>query len=67
MDKLIAAMLKSDLIKNKKIFWKKYKFTRAIFYLNALDWAASSNRPKKNISELITLWNKKSGVERLRV
>lgn len=66
MDRLIAAILKSDLIKNKKIFWKKYEFARAIFYLNALDWAASSDDPEKNIKELIMQWNKKSGVKRLR-
>lgn len=60
MDKLIAAILKSDLIKNRKIFLKKYQFTRAFFYLNALDWATSSNSPRKNINELITLWNKKT-------
>ena len=66
MDKLITAILKSDLIKNKKIFWKKYKLTRAVFYLNALDWAASSDDPEKNINELIMQWNKKSGVKHLR-
>lgn len=67
MDKLIGAILKSELIKNKRIFWKKYKFTRAIFYLNALDWAASSDDPEKNINELIVQWNKKSGVKHLRI
>jgi thiamine kinase-like enzyme len=66
MDKLIGAILKSEFIKNKKMFWKKYKFTRAIFYLNALDWAVSSNDPEKNINELIMQWNKKSGVKHLR-
>lgn len=63
MDKLIGAILKSELIKNKRTFWKKYKFTSAIFYLNALDWAASSDDPEKNINELIIQWNKKSGVK----
>lgn len=64
-DKLIAAVLKSNLIKNKKIFWKKYKFARAIFYLNALDWATNSNSPEKNTNELIAQWNKKSGAKYL--
>jgi len=66
MDKLITAILKSELIKNKRIFWRKYKFTRGIFYLNALDWAASSDDPEKNINELIMQWDKKSGVKHLR-
>ena len=60
MNKLIAMILKSDLIKNKQIFQKKYQFVRAIFYLNALYWAANSDSPKKNINELIEQWNKKS-------
>lgn len=66
MDKLIGAILKSKLIKNKKIFWKKYKFARAIFYLNALNWAASSDDPEKNINELIAQRGKKSGAKHLR-
>lgn len=49
MDKLVVAIIKSDLIENKKMFWKKYKFTRAVFHLNALDWAVSSDDPEKNI------------------
>lgn len=63
MDKLVVAIIKSDLIKNKRKFWEKYKFTRGIFYLNALDWAASSDDQEKNINELIMQWNKKSGVK----
>lgn len=65
MDKLITAILKSNLIKNKKIFRRKYQFARAVFFLNALYWAANSNSPKKNINELIAQWNKKSGVKHL--
>ena len=53
MDRLIALILKSDLIKNEKIFQRKYQIVRAIFYLNALYWAASSDSPKKNINEII--------------
>ncbi|MFH0973124.1 MAG: aminoglycoside phosphotransferase family protein, partial [Patescibacteria group bacterium] len=41
MDRLIATILKSGLIKNKKIFQRKYQLVRAIFYLNALHWATS--------------------------
>jgi len=59
MNKLISAIQKSSLIKNKKLFQKKYRFTRAIFYLNALDWATKSDNPQKNIDELVGLWNKK--------
>ncbi len=66
MDKLITAILKSNLIKNKKLFQKKYQFVRAIFYLNALYWATSSDNPKKNINELVIQWDKKSGVRYLR-
>lgn len=62
MDKLITAILKSNLIKNKKIFRRKYQFARAVFFLNALYWAANSDNPKKNINELIAQWNKKSGL-----
>jgi aminoglycoside phosphotransferase (APT) family kinase protein len=66
MDKLIETILKSKLIKNKKVFWKKYKFARAIFYLNAFYWAAGSNDPEKNINELIVQLGKKRRVKRLR-
>ncbi len=59
MDRLIAAILKSNLIKNKKIFQKKYRLVRAIFYLNALYWATNSNSSKKNINEIIVRWDKK--------
>lgn len=61
MDKLMTAILKSDLIKNKKLFRKKYQFVRAFFYLNALYWATNSNSPKKNFNELILQWDKKRG------
>lgn len=60
MNKLITAILKSNLIKNKKLFRRKYQFARAIFFLNALYWAVNSNSPKKNINELIAQWNKKA-------
>ena len=66
MNKLIAAILKSNLIKDRKLFQKKYQFVRAIFYLNALYWTINSNSPKKNINEIIVKWNKKSGVKYFR-
>jgi len=56
MDKLMTAILKSNLIEDKKIFQKKYKFVRAIFYLNALYWAANSSTPDKNLSEITAQW-----------
>lgn len=65
MDRLIALILKSDLIKNEKVFQRKYQVVRAIFYLNALYWAASSDSPKKNINEIIVQWDKKSGIKYL--
>ena len=61
MDKLISAILDSGLIKNEKKFYEKYNVARAFFYLNALNWAARSRFPKKNIQELIDQWNKKTG------
>ncbi|MCX6741484.1 MAG: aminoglycoside phosphotransferase family protein, partial [Candidatus Parcubacteria bacterium] len=66
MDKLMAMILESDLIKNKNTFWVKYEFTRAIFYINALHWAVCSDNPIVNISELTAQWDKKNGVECLR-
>lgn len=63
MNKLITKVLQSDLIKNKKIFKRKYQFAVAIFYLNALHWAVNSNNPKKNIDELIKQWDKKSEIK----
>ena len=62
MDKLIAEILKSNIIKSKKLFQKKYQFVRAIFFLNALYWAVNSSAPKKNINELIIRWNKKTPI-----
>ena len=59
MNKLIAAIRKSDLIKNINAFQRKFRFVRAIFYINALDWAVKSNNPKSNVKELIELWDKK--------
>jgi len=61
MDKLVAAILRSNFIKDEKIFYKKYQFARAIFYLNAFNWAANSDNPEKYFSELATRWNKKRG------
>lgn len=60
MDKLIIAISKSNLIKDKELFRKKYQFVRAIFCLNALYWSANSDYPEKNIDEIITQWNKKT-------
>ena len=59
MDKLISAILDNNLIKNEKKFYEKYNVARAFFYLNALNWAACSRSPKKNIQELVDQWNKK--------
>ncbi|MEA2088356.1 MAG: aminoglycoside phosphotransferase family protein [Patescibacteria group bacterium] len=59
MDKLIAAIWESTLVEDKKLFQKKYQFVYAIFYLNALHWAVSSNNPQKNIYELVVQWDKK--------
>ena len=67
MGKLITAILKSNLIADRKIFQKKYQFVYAIFYLNALHWAVNSNNPQKNIHELIIQWDKKSGAKYLRI
>lgn len=58
MDKLSTAILKSDLIEDEKLFQRKYKFVRAIFFLNALHWAVNSDEQEKNINELIIQWNK---------
>ena len=59
MDELITAIFESNLIENKKLFQRKYKFVRAIFHLNALHWAANSADPEKNINELIAQRDKK--------
>jgi len=66
MDKLITMILKSDILKDKKLFLEKHQFICAVFYLNALYWASNSNNPEKNLDEIITQWNKKSGVKYLR-
>lgn len=63
MDRLIAIILKSNLIKNRRLFQEKYRFVRAIFYLNALYWAANSDNQEKNFNEIINLWNKKGGAK----
>ncbi len=52
MDRLIVEILKSNLIKDKKVFQEKYQLVRAIFNLNALNWAINSDNPKKNIRSL---------------
>lgn len=57
--RLTTAIKQSNLIENENQFGKKNSFLRAFFYLNALNWAAQSNEPDKNIQELIELWNKK--------
>ena len=58
MKKLMDAVVKSPLIKNKMELKKKYGFTRAFFILGALTWAMSSDKPQKIIRELEVLWNK---------
>ncbi|MFC1652001.1 hypothetical protein ACFL24_02515, partial [Patescibacteria group bacterium] len=63
MDRLIAAILESNLIKNKRIFKKKYQFVHATFFLNALYWATNSDDPEKNLNELIIQWEKRKGVK----
>lgn len=62
MDRLVTEILKSDLIKNKNVFQKKYQLVRAVFYLNALDWAINSDDPEKNVGEILLQWNKKTGL-----
>ena len=66
MNKLITEILKSDLIDDRKLFQKKYQFVHAIFYFNALYWAANSDDPEKNINDLIAQWGKKIGAKHLR-
>lgn len=61
MDKLVLMIKKSDIINDIKLFNEKYRLIRAIFYLNALFWAAGSDSPKKNLNELVGNWYKKSG------
>ena len=58
MDSLMTAISESGLVKNRKIFQKKYRFARAVFYFNALEWAANSKSPDENIDELIEKWGK---------
>ncbi|MFH1997897.1 MAG: phosphotransferase [Patescibacteria group bacterium] len=67
MDRLVKMILKSDFVKNKILFQKKYQLVRAIFYINALYWAINSSSPKKNINEIIVEWNKKSGTKYLHI
>lgn len=61
MDKLVVTISGSGLIEDKELYQKKYRFARATFYINALDWAANSDEPEKNLNELIVQWNKKRG------
>lgn len=63
MDKLVTAISESKLIENIKVFQEKYKYLRAVFLLNALDWASKSENSDKNIEELATFWDKKSGTK----
>jgi len=66
MNKLIVAISKSNLIEDRRLFQNKYRFMRAIFYLNAFYWAVNSREPKKNVNEIIVQWDKKSGTKYLR-
>ena len=59
MDKLFSAIKNTDLIKDEKIFEKKYQIIQAYFRLNALLWAVKSDNPSTNIQELVEQWNKK--------
>lgn len=61
LNKLLSEIFNSGLIKNKRNFNKKYQFVKSIFYLHALDWACGSKNHKKNIREIILLWNKNQG------
>lgn len=65
MNKLIKEIRKSDLMINNDRFEKKYRLIRAIFSINALYWATTSEAPEKNIAELVTSWNKKGGAKHL--
>jgi len=60
MNQLMVLISDSDLIEDKDSFQKKYSLVRAVFYLNALHWAAKSDKPKKNIEELLKDWDKKT-------
>lgn len=56
--KLINGVLKLKIIRSEKMFFKRYEFVRATFYLTALEWACNSKNSKKNIQEIKCLWNK---------
>ena len=58
MDRLIEAIRESNLISDKISFQQKYKVVRALFYLNALSWAAQSAQSEENIKENVNLWEK---------
>jgi len=64
MDRLVVAIEQSDLIQNKTIFNAKYTTIRAVFYLNALFWAAHSTDPEHNLLEIIAQWDKKKRATR---
>ncbi|MFA6105497.1 MAG: aminoglycoside phosphotransferase family protein [Patescibacteria group bacterium] len=63
LNMLNVKILKSNLIKSKKKFQKKYQLVNAIFFLNALYWAVNSDNRNENINELKMLWKKRSGVK----
>ena len=56
MNRVAEEIQKQNLIENKELFQEKYTFIRAIFFLNALHWAARSKDPQKNTAELIARW-----------
>ena len=61
MRQLIAAIYGAGLIKNEDEFENQYTFLRALFFLDALVWAAKSQRPEEEAAGLVVMWNKKSG------
>ncbi|MFA6314771.1 MAG: phosphotransferase [Candidatus Paceibacterota bacterium] len=61
MNMLVENIEQSDIIKDKKIFQRKYEFVRAMFFVHALYWDAKSEDPESNLSETTDLWNKKQG------
>lgn len=56
MNKLVSVIKGTNLIEDKEIFEKKYRVIRAYYRLNALNWAAKSDNPYKNIQELSDQW-----------
>lgn len=58
LDYLLRELEKSGLISNKKKFMQKYEVVKAVYYINALFWAAKSKNPKKYIKDTIVEWQK---------